>query len=105
MLLKMECHSDWSVTQIGMSLKLKFQNVKRTRMNFGIKTHFRKMHDNTLCDGCQLEESTTRHTLECSSLIGRNELVTYEDLFGTDKEEQVYIARIICDNLKRMPSQ
>ena len=87
--------------------KLIFQ--LRTRMNFGIKTHFRNMHDNTLCDGCQLEESTTRHTLECSSLIGRNELVTYkpsyEDLFGTDEEEQVYIARIICDNLKRMPSQ
>ena len=87
--------------------KLIFQ--LRTRMKYGIKTHFRNMHDHTLCDGCQLEESTTRHTLECSSLIGRNELVTYipsyEDLFGTDEEEQVYIARIICDNLKRMPSQ
>ena len=61
------------------------------------------------CDGCKIEESTTKHTLECAYLLGRNELVTnlplYEDLYGTDEEEQVYIARIIIDNLRRIPNQ
>ena len=65
------------------------------------------MHEDTICEGCKQEESTTKHTLECQSLLGRNEIVTYiptyEDLFGEDKEEQVYIARINLDNLKRLP--
>ena len=65
------------------------------------------MHEDTFCEGCKQEESTTKHTLECKSLLGRNEIVTYiptyEDLFGEDEEEQIYIARIILDNLKRLP--
>ena len=49
------------------------------------------MCSDNIGDGCQVYESTTRHTLECPSLLGRNELVTYvpdyEDLFGDNKEE------------------
>ena len=33
----------------------------RTQMSFDIKSHFRNMHANTICDGCRLEESTTYH--------------------------------------------
>ena len=78
----------------------------RTRMHYSIKTHFRNMHENTICGGCNIEESTSKHTLECQSLLGRNEIVTYipifEDLFSEDEEDQVYISRIITDNLKRI---
>ena len=65
------------------------------------------MHQNTLCQGCKSQEATTQHILECSEIIGRNEIITYipryQDLYGEDEDEQVYLARIITDNLSRMP--
>ena len=65
------------------------------------------MQHNVFRGGCNLEESTTKHTLECSTLLGRNELVTYlpciDDLYGDDEDEQVYIARILKDNKGRLP--
>ena len=64
------------------------------------------MHIDTICDGCQREESTTSHTLICNALLGGNEIVTYipciEELYGEDKDEQVYITRLLQDNLRRM---
>ena len=48
----------------------------RTRMHFNTKTHFRNMHLDSLCDGCRTHESITKHTQECPSLSGGNELVT-----------------------------
>ena len=65
------------------------------------------MHSNIICDGCFIEQSTTKHTLECSELIGRNELVTYlpiyKELYEEDEDSQVYIARILKDNFRRLP--
>ena len=49
----------------------------RTKMNFKVKSHFRRMHIDTICDGCRIAESTTEHSLECQTLLGKNELVTY----------------------------
>ena len=67
----------------------------------------RNMYEDSICEGCRKEESNTRHILECEKLFGQNELVTYiplyEDLFGNQEEEQVYIARIIEENLRRLP--
>ena len=84
----------------------KFIFQLRTKMCFSIKTHFRNMHLSVLCGGCKLQESTTKHTLECNNLIGSNELVTYlpniEDLYGDDEDEQVYISRILKDNIRRL---
>ena len=78
----------------------------RNQMHFKIKTHFRNMYDSTNCEGCKNESLTTKHALECSSLIEINELLTYipkyKDLYGEDEEEQVYIARLIRNNLKRL---
>ena len=78
----------------------------RTRMHFKIKNHFRNMHEDSICDGCRKYESTTKHTLECETLLGKNQLFTYipnyEDLFGNEEEEQVYISRIIEENLRRL---
>ena len=75
-------------------------------MRIGIKSHCRNMHANTICDGCQIEESTTNHTLVCTALLGGNEIVTYiphiEDLYGENEDEQVYIT--IQDNIRRMQS-
>ena len=50
----------------------------RNKMHSKIKkTHFRNMYDSTDCEGCKNEPLTTKHALECSSLIGSNELLTY----------------------------
>ena len=66
--------------------KLLFQ--LRTKMYFKIKSHFRNMHLDTICDGCRIPESTREHTLGCPSLIEQNQLVTYilryRDLYGDD---------------------
>ena len=65
------------------------------------------MHLDTICDGCRMEESTTKHTLECKELLPNSEIVTYipsyQDIYSNDEDEQVYIARIIQDNLGRIP--
>ena len=86
----------------------KFIFQLRTKMCFKVKTHFSHMYENTICDGCQVEESRTSHILECRSLIGANEIVTYlpeyRDLYGEDEDEIVYISRIVKDNLRRLPS-
>ena len=79
----------------------------RTKMHFKIKSHFRHMHLDTICDGCQMAESTTKHTLECTELLTNSEIVTYipsyHDIYSNDEDEQVYIARLIQDNLGRIP--
>ena len=65
------------------------------------------MHVDSICDGSRIYESTTKHSLQCQSLLGGNELVTYipdyRDLFRKDEQEQVYIARLIKDNIGRLP--
>ena len=79
----------------------------RTKINFKVKSHFRRMHIDTICDGCRIAESTTEHSLECQTLLGKNELVTYlpnyPDLYRNDENEQVYIVRIFRENMKRLP--
>ena len=49
-----------------------------------------------------------RYTFICKNLIGPNEIVTYlptyEDIYRGDENEQVYIARILKDNLGRLPA-
>ena len=64
------------------------------------------MHQNTLCQGCKSQEATTQYILECRDIIGRNEIITYipryQDRYGEDEDKQVYLARIIKDNLGRM---
>ena len=56
---------------------------------------------NYLCGSCNLSECSQKHLLECSTLIGKNEIVSYIpnyiDIFNdNDIKEQVYI-----ENLKR----
>ena len=90
---------------INCERKLIFQ--LRTKMHFKVKSHFRNMHIDTVCDCCWIFQSTAKHTLECKSRIGQNKLVTYiptyEDIYENDLEEQIYIARIFRDNIRRLP--
>ena len=85
----------------------KFVFQIRSQMLFKIKTHFRNMYKDTVCEGCRKEESTSKHTLHCKQLIGQNEIVTYiptfEDIYMDDENEQAYIARILKDNMRRLP--
>ena len=46
-------------------------------MHFKLKSHFRHMHLETIFDGCRMDESKTKHTLECKELLTNNEIVTY----------------------------
>ena len=88
-----------------MRKKIVFQI--RTKKHYKLKTHFRNMYEDVICNGCRKAESTTRHTLECHTLLGKNEMVTYlpiyEDIYGDDENEQAYISRILKDNLGRLP--
>ena len=69
--------------------------------------HFLNMLTTVICGGWKTHNSTAKHTLECTNLLGGNELVTYipdiEDLYGDNEEKQVYIARILKDNIRRLP--
>ena len=65
------------------------------------------MYEDTICEGCKIKESSAKHTLYCRGLIGQNEIVNYwpyyEDIQGEDENEQVYIARVLRDNIRRLP--
>ena len=75
---------DISYTGLKMQSYLKSENIDitneerkfifqlRTKMFFRIKSNFRGMFDNIMCEGCFIETSTTKHTLECKILIGQN---------------------------------
>ena len=56
-----------------------------------------------------LNPFTTKRTFKCPSLLGSIELVTYipgiEDFYGDNEDEQDYIARILKDNIRRLPEQ
>ena len=53
-----------------------------------------------------VREKKTSHTFIRNALLGVNKIVTYipciEELYGEDKDEQVYITRLLQDNLRRM---
>ena len=65
------------------------------------------MYKDSICEGCKKEESTTQHTVECQCLVGQNDLITYlpdyRELYKKDVEEQVYVARILRENLRKLP--
>ena len=61
---------------------------------------------NLLCNLCFLSECNQSHLLNCTKLLGSNHLITYipvyEDIFDdSNPEEQVFIANIMMENLKK----
>ena len=61
------------------------------------------------CMNCPNTVLDQRHLLECKYLTGKNEIIsyipTYEDLFKGDIQDQIYISRILRENLSTMKSQ
>ena len=55
------------------------------------------------CLNCPQQIMDQRHLLECKYLSGKNEIIsyipTYEDLFTGNIEDQIYISRILKENL------
>ena len=71
-----------------------------------VKTNYKsKYKENMICNACNISECTQQHLLECPILLGCNEKLTYipnySDLFENDLSEQVYIASLIKENIKR----
>ena len=64
-------------------------------MSFGIKSHFRNMHANTICDGFHKEESTINHKLICNALLRVNKIWTYilskKNKYVKNEDEQLSI--------------
>ena len=79
----------------------------QTHMVENIKCNFKEQYKpNLTCNSCLISECNQKHLLECSALIGRNELLTYipnyNDIFDNENcTEQEYIGRLMMENLRR----
>ena len=67
-----------------------------------IKGNNRWKYEDISCVSCQLHPETQKHLIECHTLLGKNEkmtyIPTYADIFKNDVNEQSYIARIMKEN-------
>ena len=79
----------------------------QTHMIENVKSNFKEYYNpNLVCNSCNLSECNQEHLLECTALIGKNELVTYIpnyiDIFDNENiQEQMYISRLMIENLNR----
>ena len=81
--------------------KVQTHMVETIKMNF--QSNF---NPNFLCDLYQTSECNQSHLFYCTKLIGSNELISYipdyEDIFDDNNpEEQLYVANIMIENLKK----
>ena len=85
-----------------------------TRMIVEVKTNFKGNNIGNLnCNNCLnngiVKLCTQKHLLECPSLIGKNEMVSYtpsyDDIFNENLREKVYICQLINENLKIKKAQ
>ena len=91
---------DVSVNTAMFIAKIQTHMIENIKHNF--KEHYKP---NLICDSCKLSECDQKHLLECSELIGKNEIVSYipdyKDIFNdNDIHEQQYIANLMMENLK-----
>ena len=81
----------------------KYIFLLRSRM-VDVKANYKGKYFDYLCTECGKEEETQQHVLECSKLIGKNEMLTYipnyYDIFSEEVEEQLYVARILRENMR-----
>ena len=62
-------------------------------------------YDDIFCISCkdQSEDETGIHILACKELCDRNNIISYlpshNDLYSTDIEDQIYVSRIIRQNM------
>ena len=81
----------------------KYIFLLRSRM-VDVKANYKGKYFDYLCTECGKEEETQQHVLECSKLIGKNEMLTYipnyYDIFSEEVKEQLYVARILRENMR-----
>ena len=72
-----------------------------------MKCNFKEQYlPNLICNSCKLAECNKAHLLQCSALIGSNELLIYipeyEYIFDDSKtQEQEYIAQLMMKSLEK----
>ena len=92
---------DFCIKTASCIAKTQSYMIENVRCNY--KEHYMP---NLICNSCKLSECNQMHLLQCSALIGSNELLTYipdyVDIFDDKKtEEQYYIARLMMKNLEQ----
>ena len=70
-----------------------------------LKANFQWKHENIRCISCKTDSpETNEHLLECSSLMGKNKIVTYipeyKELFSQEQDEVLYLSRVLKENFK-----
>ena len=63
-------------------------------------------NEDNMCKKCPNTVMDQRHLLKCKHIIGKNEILSYipiyENLFKGDIEDQIYISRLLKENLGRL---
>ena len=77
--------------------------------DINIKGNQRWKYENIYCNSCKENiEETQEHILYCQFLLGQNENVTYipnyNELFNGNLQEQLYVARLLKENMSKRVS-
>ena len=66
--------------------------------------NFKRSNTNMIYNICNKSELNQKHLLSCEKLLEKNEKVTYipdyEEIFSKNLNEQVYVAKIMLENIK-----
>ena len=91
--------SELSIDERKWLLKCRIEDID-------INTNRKWNNEESNCTQCPNTLMNQKHLLECKYLMGKNEIIsfipTYEDLFKGELEEQIYISRLLKENLTRM---
>ena len=74
-----------------------------------LNTNRKWNNEESNCTKCINTLMNQKHLLECNYLMGKNKIITYiptyEELFRGELEEQIYISRLLKENIDRMKAQ
>ena len=78
---------------------LRNSNLEKKKGNFSWK------YENHYCVSCKLDiRENNEHLLNCKKLLGNNGIISYipsyEELFENKLDDQVYVSRILRENLQ-----
>ena len=95
-------------TEVDISIKEKKWMFKCRVEDIDIKANRKWKYSDIFCISCKNGSNETQvHLLECETLLGENDILTYipsySELYEGDLEEQVYVSRLLNHNYsKRM---
>ena len=92
-------------TSMDLSLDERKWIFKCRTNDIDLKANFQWKHENIWCISCKTDSpETNEHLLECSSLMGKNKIVTYipeyKELFSQEQDEVLYLSRVLKENFK-----